>query len=85
MGSYALVDTNAREVERMNADANERGGALSAVDAAPALAEGTAGIKPASGAKRATAAKPEALQHGAYGKTCRRCKMPWQGEAGRRV
>ena len=50
---------------------------------APILAEGTAGIEPASRAERAPAAKPEALGPGAYGKTGRRCETPRQGEASR--
>jgi hypothetical protein len=56
---------------------------MPAVDTAPALAEGTASIEPASGAERATAARPEASEPGAYHKTGRRCETPQQSEASR--
>lgn len=52
---------------------------------APALAGGTAGVEPASGAERATAAMPEASVPGAYGKGGRRREAPPQGKAGREV
>ena len=41
---------------------NKRGGGLLVAGVAPALAEGTAGVKLAGGTKRVTAAKPEALE-----------------------
>jgi hypothetical protein len=37
------------------------------VSATPSMAEGTASVKPASGAEKAPTARPEALQPGAYG------------------
>ena len=37
------------------------------MSAALAMAEGTAGVESASGAEKATAAKSEALEPGAYG------------------
>jgi len=41
---------------------NKRGGGLLVAGVAPALAEGTAGVKLAGGTKSVTAAKPEALE-----------------------
>ena len=59
-----------RPIECADADAHEQ--VLAVAGAAPALAEGTASIEPASEAERASAAKPEAL-------------TPWtQSEAGPR-
>ena len=55
-------------VELFGIDMYEGGGApLPVVGAAPALAEGTASIGPASGAERAATADPEALEPGAHG------------------
>ena len=42
-------------------------GAPAVVSTALAMAEGTAGVESASGAEKATAAKSEALEPGAYG------------------
>ena len=50
-------NADAREVEPSGVDAHEPGGASLPVSAAPALAEGTAGIKPAGKAERATATR----------------------------
>lgn len=52
---------------------------------APALVGGAAGVEPASGVERATAAMPEALVPGTYGKGGRRREAPPQGKAGREV
>jgi hypothetical protein len=62
MDLYAVMGIDAGEVERVGADGNKRGRALLATGTAPILAEGTAGIEPASRAERATAAKPEVRQ-----------------------
>ena len=70
------------EVERLGADENKRGGPLPAAGTAPIMAEETAGMEPASRVGRTTAAKPEALEPGACGKTARRRETPRQGEAG---
>jgi len=50
-----------RPIECADANAHKQGGVLAVAGAAPALAEGTASIKPASKAERASAAKPKAL------------------------
>lgn len=55
------------------------------MDTAPALAEGTAGVEPASGAEKAAAAEPEALEPGVYGKVGRKRETPSQGETWRKV
>jgi len=57
-----------RDVEPSGVDKHKTGGAPSVVGAAPGLAEGTAGIKPASGAESAAAVKLEAFEPRAYGK-----------------
>jgi hypothetical protein len=54
-------NVEAREVEPSSVNAHKRGGVLPVVGAAPALAEGTAGVEPAGEAEKATAAKSEAL------------------------
>ena len=41
---------------------------LLVVSTAPSMAEGTAGIKPASGAEKAPTAQPKALEPRAYGR-----------------
>jgi len=69
-------------VEPFGIDAYEGGGApLPVVGAATALAEGTASIEPASGAERAAAANPEALEPGAHGEAEHGQETPPQGEA----
>ena len=65
------VDADTKEVEPSGVDAYERRGALPIVCAAPALAEGTAGVEPASEAERAMAAKFEALASWVRGETRR--------------
>ena len=65
------VDADTKEVEPSGVDEYERRGALSIVCAAPALAEGTAGVEPAGEAERAMAAKPEALASWVRGETRR--------------
>ena len=52
---------------------------------APALAEGTVSVEPASGAEKAAAAEPEALEPGVYGEVGRKRETPSQGEAGCKV
>lgn len=57
--------------EPSGVDTHERGGMLLLVaGAAPSRAEGTAGVKPAGGAEKAAAARPEALGLGGI----------WQGK-----
>lgn len=53
--------------------------------ATPAMAEGTASVEHAGGAEKATAAKLEALEPGAYGEAGNRREMPLQGDASHRV
>ena len=65
-------------------NAHERGGVVPVVDNAPALAVGTAGVEPGSGAERATAAKPHALKPEAYGMVGRRHETPPKSDPGRR-
>jgi hypothetical protein len=60
-------NTDMREVEPSGIGAHERGGALPVVSTALALAESTAGVKPAGGVKRTAAAKSEALAPGSRG------------------
>ena len=79
------ADADAREVEPSGIDTHERGGDLPVMGAAPALAEGTAGIEPASGAERATAARSDALGLRAHGEAGRRHETPLRGEVGREV
>jgi hypothetical protein len=67
--------TDAGEVKCVGAEANKQGGVLLAMDAAPALTEGTASIEPASGAERATTAKSSLLEPGAYSKACYRPQL----------
>ena len=75
-------NADAEEVEPSGIDAHERGGMLAVVDTEPPLAEGTASIEPASGAERATAARPEALGPGVYDKAGRRRERLPQDQAG---
>ena len=51
------------------------------MSAALAMAEGTAGVESAGGAEKATAAKSEALEPGAYGEAGSRRDKPLQGGA----
>ena len=50
-----------RQVKRADADTHKREEALPVASAVPALARGTIGIEPTSGAEIAIAAKPETL------------------------
>jgi hypothetical protein len=59
VGMTEIADAGGGELP--DATAHELGGALPAVSPAPALAEGTSGVEPTGEAKRATAAKLEAL------------------------
>ena len=63
------MNTDARKVEPSGVDTHERGGALPVAGAAPALAEGIAGVEPAGEAERAAAAKSEALAPWTQGET----------------
>jgi len=74
-----VADTDTKEGKSLGVDAHKQGGALPVLGAAPAQAEGTVSVGPASGAERAAAAKPDALEPVAHGKAGR------QGEAGREV
>jgi hypothetical protein len=68
-------------VEPSGVGAHEQGGTLLVMSAAPALAEGTAGIKPAGEAERAMAAKPDALVTWVKGMArCEVEKTPQEGE-----
>jgi hypothetical protein len=67
--------TDTGEVKCVGAEANKQGGVLLAMNAAPALTEGTASIEPASGAGRATMAKSSLLEPGAYGKAWYRLQL----------
>ena len=68
--AFMVVDTDAKGVEPLRADAHERGGALPVTGTAPAPTESTTSVKPASKAEKAIATKPEA-------------PVPWaQGKAG---
>jgi len=79
--AWTVADMEARKVEPSGVDAHERGGALPVVGAAPALAEGTAGVEPAGEAEKATAAKPEALVPWAQGMAEREVEMlPGEGK-----
>ena len=62
-----------------------KGGRQPVVGATPAMAEGTASIKCAGGAEKATAAKLKALEPRAYGEAGNRCEMPLRGNASHRV
>ena len=73
------ADMDAREVEPSGVDTHKRG-VLPVVGTAPVMAEGTAGVEPAGGAEKATAAKPEALEPGAYDEDCSRRGGPPQGD-----
>ena len=66
-----VATTDARGVEPLSIHPRERKGVQLVTGAAPALAEGTAGIEFVGGAERATTAKPEALEPGGI----------WQGRA----
>ena len=70
LGPAAMAENaNVRLLEPSSVDAHKQGGALPVVGTAPALAEGTASVKPAGKAEIATAAKFKVL-------------VPWvQGEA----
>ena len=70
-----------REVEPSGVDTHERGGVPPVVSAALAMAEGTTGVKSAGRAEKATAAKSEALESGAYGKAGSRREGPLHGGA----
>ena len=74
-------NADAEEVEPSGVNAHERGGAP-VVDTAPVPAESIAGVELASGADRAVAAKPEALELGADGEAGRGQETLPQGEAG---
>ncbi len=79
--AWTVADMEARKVEPSDVDAHEQGGALPVVGAAPALAEGTAGVEPAGEAEKATAAKPEALVPWAQGMAEREVEMlPGEGK-----
>ena len=66
-------NADTEEIEPSGVNAHKRGGALPVAGIASALAEGTADVEPAGEAKKAVAAKPEAL-------------VPWaQDKAGREV
>jgi len=56
------MNTDADAVESAGVDTHEVGGALPVAGAIPGLAKGTASIELASGAEKAAAAKPEALE-----------------------
>jgi len=56
-----VADMDAIEVECLCVDAHKQGGALPAVGAAPAQAEGTASVGPTGKAETATTTEPEAL------------------------
>jgi len=60
-------------------------GALPVVGAALATAKGTSGVGSAGGAKKATAATPEALEHEAYNEAGSRHERPPQSEAWHRA
>jgi hypothetical protein len=57
---------DARKVETSSVDMRERKEALPVMDAAPFMAKGAASVKPAGGAEKATAARPEALEPEAH-------------------
>jgi hypothetical protein len=69
-------NTDAGEVETSSVDAHERGGALPVAGTAPALAKGTAGVKPAGEAERAITAKSEALAPRTQGMARREVERP---------
>ena len=77
IGPFGLAgadkNADAGGVEPLGIDADERGGAPLLMGAAPALAEGAAGVGPAGGAETATTAEPKALAPWAQDKAgCRR-------------
>jgi len=78
-----VSNADARELEPSSVDAYERVGALPVVGAAPALAEGTAGVEPAGEAERAMAAKSEALAPWTQGETRHEIETPSRGEGER--
>lgn len=86
-GRRGSADTDARELREVGpsgVDTHERGEAPLVVSAALAMAEGTAGVESAGGARKTTAAKSEALKPGAYGEAGSRCERPlhswaWHG------
>ena len=61
------VDTDKGKVEHSSVDMCRRRGVPLVMDAALAMAKGTAGIRSAGGADKATIAAPEALWPRAYG------------------
>jgi len=73
-----VAKTDARLVEHLGVDAHERGRALSVLDTAAALAEGTAGVELAGKGERAITAKLEALEPWAYGEAGRQAERPPQ-------
>jgi len=76
-----VKNADAGDVEPSGVDEYKTGGAPPIVGAAPALAEGTASIKPASGAKSATTVKLEAFEPRAYGKGMDRNPTTRRGQA----
>lgn len=75
LGPAAMAkNVDARLPEPSSIDANEQGGALPVVGAAPALAKDTASAEPASEAEKAIAARPEALMSKAQDKAA--CTPP---------
>ena len=81
----AVTNADAREVQSSGVDTNKQRGLLPFMDTTPALAESTAGVELAGKAEKATAAKLEALEPEACGKTACRHEMPPQGKAGHEV
>ena len=69
-------NTDVRLPKPLSINMHERGGALPVMGAAPALAKDTAGVEPASKAKKAIAAKSEVLVPWAQCKARCKVKMP---------